>query len=79
MMQGRPSRRFAVPVELFCLALLMPMTSHAEAIDVAAVPDTPLRLKGTEKESLIVTSKYYIGPEDVLDINVWRNKDLSRS
>jgi polysaccharide biosynthesis/export protein len=79
VMQSRPSGRFAVPVELFCLALLMPMTSHAEAIDVAAVPtDTPLRLKGTEKESLIVTSKYYIGPEDVLDINVWRNKDLSK-
>jgi polysaccharide biosynthesis/export protein len=79
MMQGRPSGRFAVPVELFCLALLMPMTAHAEAVNVAGVPtDTPLRHKGTEKESLIVTSKYYIGPEDVLDINVWRNKDLSK-
>jgi protein involved in polysaccharide export with SLBB domain len=79
VMQSRPSGRFAVPVELFCLALLMPMTSHAETVNGAAVPtDTPLRLKGTEKESLIVTSKYYIGPEDVLDINVWRNKDLSK-
>jgi polysaccharide export outer membrane protein len=27
---------------------------------------------------LIVTSEYYIGPEDVLEIIVWRNADLSK-
>jgi polysaccharide biosynthesis/export protein len=32
----------------------------------------------TEKSSLIVTSDYYIGPEDVLEIIVWRNADLSK-
>src|SRR5215210_4192140 len=32
----------------------------------------------TEKDSLIVTSDYYIGPEDVLEIIVWRNADLSK-
>jgi polysaccharide export outer membrane protein len=32
----------------------------------------------TEKDSLIVTPEYYIGPEDVLDIIVWRNGDLSK-
>jgi len=79
MLQDRRRNRLAISAELCCLALLMPSTSHAEAVNVAAVPaDTPLRLKGAEKESLIVTSKYYIGPEDVLDINVWRNKDLSK-
>jgi polysaccharide export outer membrane protein len=31
-----------------------------------------------EKDSLIVTSEYYIGPEDVLEIIVWRNTDLSK-
>ena len=31
-----------------------------------------------EKTSLIVTSDYFIGPEDVLDITVWRNADLSK-
>jgi polysaccharide export outer membrane protein len=31
-----------------------------------------------EKDSLIVTSEYYIGPEDVLEIIVWRNQDLSK-
>ena len=31
-----------------------------------------------EKSSLIVTSDYTIGPEDVLEITVWRNTDLSK-
>jgi polysaccharide export outer membrane protein len=31
-----------------------------------------------EKSSLIVTSDYIIGPEDVLEITVWRNTDLSK-
>jgi polysaccharide export outer membrane protein len=32
----------------------------------------------SEKSSLIVTSDYTIGPEDVLEITVWRNTDLSK-
>lgn len=32
----------------------------------------------SEKDSLIVTPEYYIGPEDVLEIIVWRNADLSK-
>jgi polysaccharide biosynthesis/export protein len=31
-----------------------------------------------EKALLIVTPEYFIGPEDVLTITVWRNADLSR-
>ena len=31
-----------------------------------------------EKSSLIVTTDYTIGPEDVLEITVWRNTDLSK-
>jgi len=31
-----------------------------------------------EKSSLIVTRDYIIGPEDVLEITVWRNQDLSK-
>ena len=31
-----------------------------------------------EKSSLIVTNEYIIGPEDALEISVWRNADLSR-
>jgi len=32
-----------------------------------------------EKTSLIVTQDYIIGPEDVLEITVWRNADLSKT
>lgn len=32
-----------------------------------------------EKSSLIVTADYIIGPEDVLDITVWKNTDLSKT
>jgi polysaccharide export outer membrane protein len=31
-----------------------------------------------DKSSLIVTQDYLIGPEDVLEITVWRNADLSK-
>jgi len=34
--------------------------------------------ESVEKSSLIVTSDYTIGPEDVLEITVWRNTDLSK-
>lgn len=33
----------------------------------------------SEKTSLIVTQDYIIGPEDVLEITVWRNADLSKT
>ena len=39
---------------------------------------TPQVGEKIEKTSLIVTSDYWIGPEDVLDITVWRNADLSK-
>ncbi len=32
----------------------------------------------SDKTSLIVTEDYIIGPEDVLEITVWRNADLSK-
>jgi polysaccharide export outer membrane protein len=34
--------------------------------------------EAAEKSSLIVTPDYTIGPEDVLEITVWRNTDLSK-
>lgn len=80
MPTGRPRSPSLIASAFIGLAILLqPPIADAQAVDVAAVPtDTPPRLKGAEKASLIVTSKYYIGPEDVLDINVWRNKDLSK-
>jgi polysaccharide export outer membrane protein len=64
---------------LVSLVLLLPSPVDAQGLaGGTASPNSPSRLNGVDKESLIVTSKYYIGPEDVLDINVWRNKDLSK-
>lgn len=39
---------------------------------------SPLNESVHEKSSLIVTTDYIIGPEDVLEISVWRNADLSK-
>jgi polysaccharide export outer membrane protein len=39
---------------------------------------TPQVGEKIEKPSLIVTADYFIGPEDVLEITVWRNADLSK-
>ena len=39
----------------------------------------PLHESAQEKSSLIVTTDYIIGPEDVLDITVWKNADLSKT
>src|SRR5690348_117320 len=41
-------------------------------------PVTPQVTEKIEKALLIVTPEYFIGPEDVLNITVWRNVDLSR-
>lgn len=40
--------------------------------------DTKQAESRAEKRALIVTDDYIIGPEDVLEISVWRNPDLSR-
>ncbi len=45
-----------------------------------ADPSVPSLVQGdVEKSSLIVTTDYIIGPEDVLDITVWKNADLSKT
>lgn len=38
-----------------------------------------LQESAKEKSSLTVTMDYIIGPEDVLEISVWRNADLSKT
>lgn len=44
-------------------------TLHASGVDDRTV----------EKSSLIVTADYIIGPEDVLEITVWKNTDLTKT
>jgi polysaccharide export outer membrane protein len=55
-----------------------PLTEAAVSGSIALPPQQPPPLQGSEKSSLIVTRDYIIGPEDVLEITVWRNADLSK-
>ena len=56
------------PVTSFAqLGMATPQTSEAKRAESRA-----------EKKALIVTDDYIIGPEDVLEISVWRTPELSR-
>jgi polysaccharide biosynthesis/export protein len=46
--------------------------------DAVSSPVSTMPYQMAEKSSLIVTKEYIIGPEDVLEITVWRNQDLSK-
>ena len=48
------------------------------SISVVYAEDATETERRAEKTALIVTEDYIIGPEDVLEISVWRNQDLSR-
>jgi len=66
--------------DVFCAGLLVLTfgTVLPAAGQEAKPPASPAGEQALEKSSLIVTSEYYIGPEDVLEIIVWRNADLSK-
>ncbi|MBA3757239.1 MAG: polysaccharide biosynthesis/export family protein [Nitrosomonas sp.] len=60
-------------------------SEHASEITlVAGSPQAPSTagprhgVEGAEKSSLTVTPDYIMGPEDVLEITVWKNADLSK-
>lgn len=56
-------------------------SGSAEVLSGQVQPALPVQSRvaeAVEKSSLIVTSDYIIGPEDVLEITVWRNADLSK-
>ena len=58
---------------------LDPGLSQAQHISGGAVTTVAGQaVDKANKASLIVTQDYWIGPEDVLDITVWRNADLSK-
>lgn len=67
-------------VGLGVVLLITHGTLHAETGRPAPSATTPMAQSGEklDKPSLIVTSDYLIGPEDVLEITVWRNTDLSK-
>jgi polysaccharide export outer membrane protein len=63
------------------MSLLISFGANGLCAEVASTPNVvaaPSVPQAAEKSSLIVTTDYIIGPEDVLDITVWRNADLSK-
>ena len=61
-------------LKLWCVGVGLCMACGAST--VAADPGT--MTDSAAKKNLIVTNDYIIGPQDVLEISVWRNPDLSR-
>ena len=72
LLQGVLSLVILVSVSQFAIPGLAQVDPCRVGQEAAPAPQTD------EKTSLIVTQDYFIGPEDVLDITVWKNADLSK-
>ena len=70
----------ALGVLVLCQSSALAQTrDHPKGTAVAeAGPPPGSSAKALEKSSLIVTPDYIIGPEDVLEIAVWKNAELSK-
>lgn len=69
-----------VIVRIFAIVgIAASMTATAALAQSKSVAVNPPHELAQEKSSLIVTTDYIIGPEDVLDITVWKNADLSKT
>jgi len=72
LLQGALALIILISVSQFAI----PRSAHA---DPSRVEQESARVHQIdEKTSLIATQDYFIGPEDVLDITVWKNADLSK-
>jgi len=68
-------------VIILAIASQVPVQGFAQADAIRTAqggPVPPQASEKMEKALLIVTPEYFIGPEDVLIITVWRNADLSK-
>lgn len=65
---------------LIAVSMLVSTASFSEGLDTKK--PGPVALKpgsaAGDKSLLIVTPEYIIGPEDILEITVWKNTDLSK-
>ncbi len=69
----------AVMILVFGLAGSFPVVSFAESeVSMPQTPEAKRAESRAEKRAMIVTSDYIIGPQDVLEIAVWRTPELSR-
>jgi polysaccharide export outer membrane protein len=79
----RPSWSVCAVGLLVALIVSPILRSELSAQVDSSVPSSQVRIEQSsqqqvDKTSLIVTENYIIGPEDVLEITVWRNADLSK-
>jgi polysaccharide export outer membrane protein len=72
LLQGVQALVILISVSHFAIPGLAQVDPSRVGQEAAPAPQTD------EKTSLIVTRDYFIGPEDVLDITVWKNADLSK-
>lgn len=61
------------------MGIILAMTVVTASAQSKPSASNPLQESAHEKASLIVTSDYSIGPEDILEVSVWRNADLSKT
>jgi polysaccharide biosynthesis/export protein len=66
-------------IRIISIIGVMGMTATTVLAEPKSSTVNPLHESAQEKSSLIVTTDYIIGPEDVLDITVWKNADLSKT
>ena len=66
---------------LVSMLLILSVTSFAQDVDQKKHTATASKAVpgAADKSLLIVTPDYIIGPEDVLEITVWKNADLSKT
>ncbi|MCP9452173.1 MAG: polysaccharide export protein [Nitrospira sp.] len=76
----RPSSLVTLWMVMFLVVSGGPLKAYAEKLsEPLPRPQSVGGERGGDKSSLVVTPDYIIGPEDVLDVSVWKNTDLSRT
>ncbi len=74
-------RKMSALIVLCCLGGLVsiPLLSFAQSgLDASKTPAAKRAESRAEIRAQVVVDDYIVGPEDILEISVWRNPDLSR-
>jgi polysaccharide export outer membrane protein len=76
---GHMRAAMSMMIRIVSIVGLVGMTATTVLAESKPSVMNPPHAPAQEKSSLIVTTDYIIGPEDVLDIAVWKSPDLSRT
>ena len=74
-------RKLFILISFILCGLLGSVPESSLAQPGKGVPETSAAKRAesrAEKRALVVVDDYIVGPEDILEISVWRNPDLSR-